>query len=73
MENCSNKKLFAPYKPKYGDNIDKNYCLQNNKIGTETMDRYEKIMSKENIHLIFKEFDCEKIPEELKGYNKNKK
>jgi len=72
-DNCLNKKLIAPYKPKYGDNFDKNYCLQNNKIGTETMDRYEKIMSKENIHLIFKEFDCEKIPEELKGYNNKNK
>ena len=32
-----------------------------------------KFMNKENIHLIFKEFNCEKIPEELKRYNKNKK
>ena len=72
FENCSNKKLIAPYKPKYGDNFDKNYCLQNNKIGTETMERYEKIMNKENIHLSFKLFNGEKIPEELNGYIKNK-
>ena len=71
-ENCLNKKLYAPYVPKYGDNFDKNYCLQNNKIGTETMERYGKIMSKENIHLLFKEFNCDKIPDELKGYKDKK-
>ena len=71
-ENCSNKKLKAPYLPKYGDNFDKNYCLQSNKIGTETMERYGKIMAKENIHLIFKEFNCNKIPKELKGYTEKK-
>ena len=71
-ENCSNKKLKAPYLPKYGDNFDKNYCLQSNKIGTETMERYRKIMAKENIHLIFKEFNCNKIPKELKGYTEKK-
>ena len=71
-ENCSNKKLKAPYLPKYGDNFDKNYCLQSNKIGTETLERYGKIMSKENIHLIFKEFNCNQIPKELKGYTEKK-
>ena len=71
-ENCSNKKFKAPYLPKYGDNFDKNYCLQSNKIGTETMERYRKIMAKENIHLIFKEFNCNKIPKELKGYTEKK-
>ena len=72
-ENCANKKLRAPYIPKYGDNFDKNYCLQSNKIGTETMERYEKIMAKDNIHLIFKEFNCTRIPKELKGYTSTNK
>ena len=70
--NCAIKKLKAPYVPKYGDNFDKNYCLQSNKIGTETIERYSKIMSKENIHLLFREFNCNIIPKELKGYNNNK-
>ena len=70
--NCALKKLKAPYVPKYGDNFDKNYCLQSNKIGTETIERYSKIMSKENIHLIFREFNCSTIPKELKGYNNKK-
>ena len=71
-DNCSKKKLRAPYIPKYGDNFDKNYCLQSNKIGTETMERYEKIMAKEEIQIIFKEFNCNKIPKELYGYNYKK-
>ena len=71
-DNCSKKKLRAPYIPKYGDNFDKNYCLQSNKIGTETMERYEKIMSKDEIQIIFKEFNCIRIPKELYGYNNKK-
>ena len=71
-DNCSKKKLRAPYIPKYGDNFDKNYCLQSNKIGTETMKKYEKIMAKDEIQIIFKEFNCNKIPKELYGYNYKK-
>ena len=71
-DNCSKKKLRAPYIPKYGNNFDKNYCLQSNKIGTETMERYEKIMTKDEIQIIFKEFNCNKIPKELYGYNYKK-
>ena len=69
-ENCYKKKLKAPYIPKYGDNFDKNYCLKINKIGTETMARYENIMKKEEINTIFKDFNCNKIPMELKGKKK---
>ena len=69
-ENTRKKKLKAPYIPKIGDNFDKKYCLQSNKIGTETMDRYKKIMMEDDYELIFKEFNCNKIPEELKGYSK---
>ena len=71
-ENCSKKKLKPPYIPKHGDNFDKDYCLQSNKIGTETMERYEKIMEKGEIQLIFKEFNCKRIPNELRGYNNKK-
>ena len=68
-DNCSKKILKAPYVPKIGDNFDKNFCLQSDKIGTETVERYEKIMSQNKIHLLFKEFNCNKIPRELKGFN----
>ena len=69
-ENTRKKKLKAPYIPKIGDNFDKKYCLQSNKIGTETMDRYKNIMMEDDYELIFKDFNCDKIPEELKGYSK---
>ena len=71
-ENVKKKILKAPYIPKIGDNFDKNYCLQNNKIGADTIDRYQKIMNDENYNIIFKEFNCVKIPEELKGSNMKK-
>ena len=69
-DNCYSKKLKAPYIPKYGDNFDKNFCLKSNQIGTETMARYESIMKKEDINNIFKDFNCSKIPIELKGKKK---
>ena len=71
-ENVYKKKLKAPYIPKLGDNFDKKYCLQSNKIGTDTMERYKKIMMDENYKLIFRQFNCNRIPEELKG-NSSKK
>ena len=71
-ENAKKKILKAPYIPKLGDNFDKNYCLQNNKIGADTIDRYQKIMNDDNYNIIFQEFNCNKIPEELKGYNTKK-
>ena len=71
-DNCAKKNLRAPYIPKSGDNFDKNYCLKIYKIGTETMQRYEKIMEKDDINTIFKDFNCNKIPAELKGFSTKK-
>ena len=71
-ENVEKKKVKAPYIPKLGDNFDKKYCLQSNKIGTDTMERYKKIMMEENYNLIFKQFNCTKIPDELKGFSSKK-
>ena len=71
-DNCAKKNLRAPYIPKFGDNFDKNYCLKSHKIGTETMQRYEKIMEKDDINTIFKDFNCNKIPAELKGFSTKK-
>ena len=71
-DNCAKKNLRAPYIPKFGDNFDKNYCLKIHKIGTETMQRYEKIMEKDDINTIFKDFNCNKIPAELKGFSTKK-
>ena len=72
-ENVLLKKLKAPYVPKLGDNFDKKYCLQSNKIGTETMDRYKTIMKEDNYDKIFLDFNCKKIPEELIVHNNTKK
>ena len=71
-DNTSKKKLKAPYVPKLGDNFDKKYCLQSNKIGTDTMERYKKIMLEDNYNLVFMQFNCNRIPEELKGYSNKK-
>ena len=71
-DNCAKKNLRAPYIPKFGDNFDKNYCLKSYKIGTETMQRYEKILEKDDINTIFKDFNCNKIPAELKGFSTKK-
>ena len=72
-ESMKKKTLKAHYIPKDGDNFDKKYCLQNNKMGTETIERYKKITNEPNYDIIFKNFDCEKIPDELKFLNiKNK-
>ena len=72
-ESMKSKSLKAYYLPKEGDNYDKKYCLQNNKMGTETIERYKVITDDPNYEIIFKNFDCEKIPEELKIFvDKNK-
>ena len=68
-DNANKKKLKAPYLPKIGDNFDKKYCLQSNKIGTDTMERYKNIMLGRDYNLVFKDFNCKRIPEELKGYS----
>ena len=65
-EALKEKNLRAYYIPKEGDNFDKKYCLQSNKLGTETVERYKEITMEPNYNAIFKKFDCEKVPEELK-------
>ena len=65
-EGMKQKNLRAYYIPKEGDNFDKKYCLQENKLGTETQERYKEIISQPNYYLIFKKFDCERVPDELK-------
>lgn len=68
-DSVKRKKYKAPYVPKVGDNFDRKYCLEKNKVGTDTMERYKKIMMEPNIDNVFKGFSCDRIPEELKGIN----
>ena len=65
-EELKEKKMKAFYVPKEGDNFDKKYCLQSNKMGTETIERYKEITLEPNYGKIFRKFDCDKVPEELK-------
>ena len=65
-EELKEKKMKASYIPKEGDNFDKKYCLQSNKMGTETIERYKEITLEPNYGKIFRKFDCDKIPDELK-------
>ena len=67
-EGLKQKNLRAYYIPKDGDNFDKKYCLQSNKLGTETLERYKEITLEPNYNLIFKNFDCDKVPDELKFF-----
>ena len=65
-EGMKQKNLRAYYIPKEGDNFDKKYCLQSNKLGTETLERYKEITLEPNYSYIFKKFDCERVPDELR-------
>ena len=65
-EELKEKKMKAHYIPKQGDNFDKKYCLKSNKLGTETLERYKEITLEPNYGKIFKKFDCDKVPDELK-------
>ena len=72
-KNLKLKKLKAEYIPKVGDNFDKKYCLASNKIGTDTLERYNEIVKNPNYNNIFKEFSCDKIPDEFLYVQKNNK
>ena len=65
-EELKSKRMKAYYIPKEGDNFDKKYCLQNNKMGTTTIERYKEITLEPNYNKIFRKFDCDKVPDELK-------
>ena len=68
-EELKKKKLDAYFIPKIGDNFDKKYCLKSDKMSTETYERYKQITLEPNYKFVFKDFDCNIIPEELKIYN----
>ena len=59
------KKKIAPYLPKNGDNFDRKYCMGNDKIGTDTIERYASIMNDSEYNVVFKDFDMKKIPKEF--------
>ena len=65
-DNLLKKKITSPYLIKDIDNYDKKYCLISEKIGEETLNRYKLILKDFLFEENFKNFNMEKIPEELK-------
>ena len=52
-EEIYNKKALAPFVPKLVGNYDKKYCKENDKIGDETLERYQRYKEKNNYNNIF--------------------
>jgi hypothetical protein len=57
------KKIQAPFIPKYGDNFDKKYCEAPDKIGVDTKERYDKYIRDENFKYVFHKFTFINIEE----------
>ena len=60
------KNINSPYVINEIDNYDKKYCLANEKIGEDTLNRYKLILKEYSINDNFKLFNSVTIPEELK-------
>ena len=52
-----NKKLEPPFKPPEGDNFDKKYCNQEEKVGNALKKKYEKYLNDPNYANAFDNFD----------------
>lgn len=66
------KRIESPFIPKLGDNFDKKYCESSDKLGNETLDRYQKYYAHEEFQNIFNNYTfISNIPEEVtKSVNK---
>lgn len=51
-----NKRIQSPFIPKNGDNFDKKYCEAPEKLGLDTLGRYENYMKSESFKQAFKNF-----------------
>ena len=71
-DNLLKKRFDVPFVIHDIDNYDKKYCLANEKIGEETLNRYKIILNDYSIEENFKLFNSEIIPEELKIIQSNK-
>ena len=52
-----NKKIVPPFEPPEGDNFDKKYCNQEEKIGNALKKKYEKFLNDQNYINVFDNFD----------------
>lgn len=66
-----NKKIIPKFRPPAGDNFDKKYCNQEEKLNMALKAKYEKYLSDPNYINAFDNFDF--YGDLLKGYKKNKK
>ena len=65
-DNLLKKRFDVPFVIHDIDNYDKKYCLANEKIGEETLNRYKIILNDFSIEEKFKSFNSNVIPDELK-------
>jgi serine/threonine-protein kinase RIM15 len=60
------RKLESPFVPKLGDNFDKKYCEGLDKIGNDTLERYQKYYSHEEYSNLFRNYTyISNIPEDF--------
>ena len=52
------KEIISPYIPKVGFNYDKKFCNAEEKIGEETMEKYNKIKLNDDYKIIFDNYTC---------------
>jgi hypothetical protein len=50
------KKITSPFVPRGGDNFDRRYCEGIDKLDTETIDRYQGYLKKENFTSLFQNY-----------------
>lgn len=52
------KKIESPFIPRIGDNFDKRYCESQDKLGNDTLERYQKYIRDVNFPNVFLNFTC---------------
>lgn len=67
------KNLEAPFVPKNIDNFDKKYCEGPDKIGNETLERYQNYYKNESLNEIFLNYSYENILTQNAKHDSNKK
>ena len=66
------KEITSPYIPKIGFNYDKKFCNAEEKIGEETMEKYNKIKLNDDYKILFENYTCLNFNNNLFFKRKNK-
>jgi hypothetical protein len=65
------RRIDSPFIPKLGDNFDKKYCESPDKIGNDTLERYQKYYLHEEYSSLFRTYTyISNVPEDLNIINK---